>query len=78
MNDQQLEAAARHTCKLLGMDPDDEAYRWVPEEQCEVRAKNWVFFIEKVREHWAIHESLVKLMWDEQTKEFDKLMGKSD
>jgi hypothetical protein len=61
MNESQIETAARHACKLLGLDPDTEVTNYVPDEQCEVRALNWQLLAPKVREQWAIMEGIHKV-----------------
>jgi len=55
MDNQQIETAARHACKLLGLDPDGPT----PTRQTVGRyLTEWEILAPKVREQWAILEGI--------------------
>jgi len=62
MKDDQIELAARHACKLLGLDPDDN----IPERGRDgFYLQTWEVIAPKVREQWAILRGILNVIGDD-------------
>lgn len=64
MNPDQLELAAHHYCKLMGLDPEAS----IPHPDYAGSAANftrWKLVAQELRVHWAMNDALREGMWDQ-------------